>query len=292
MNALRSSGVLSLQLFLSLACSKDSGALPSPEEPAQGGSGGESPIAEPETPSEVDADAWLAADCPWPAEGRAAVSLTYDDSMPSQLAQAVPALDAHGLRATFYINTVSADAPWTRLLEKGHELGAHTPTHPCPESYGVPGGALEDYSLESFSLELDQDLEQLKRLGAPEPYTFAYPCGISWVGSEHDSYVPLIQERFLAARLAGPGKTTSEVDLHLVPGQFDLKTEAALTAVVDGAVSRGEWLALGFHGVGGDWLITDAAVHEAFLESLAARKDVWVAPFGEVAACVKNAQSD
>jgi hypothetical protein len=40
---------------------------------------------------------------------------------------------------------------------------------------------------------------------------------------------------------------------------------------------------MGFHGVGGDYLIVPAAAHKELVEYLKAHKDdIWVAPFGEV----------
>ncbi len=39
----------------------------------------------------------------WPGSYRAAVSLSFDDGLRSQLEVAVPILDRAGLRATFYL---------------------------------------------------------------------------------------------------------------------------------------------------------------------------------------------
>jgi peptidoglycan/xylan/chitin deacetylase (PgdA/CDA1 family) len=38
----------------------------------------------------------------WPAGHRGAVSLSYDDGLDSQLDLAVPALERHGFRGTFF----------------------------------------------------------------------------------------------------------------------------------------------------------------------------------------------
>lgn len=260
-----------------------------PDE-GEGGEGGAKPSeSDDETEAPVHV-AWLKEECPWPADGRAAVSLTYDDAMPSQLQKAAPALQAFGIRGTFFITTVNDDAPWKQLLADGHELAGHTQKHPCPSAYGTPAEPLETYTLESFAAELDEDVAQLERLGAPKPYSFAYPCGVSWVGEDKESYVPLIEERFSFARLAGPGTTKADVELFGVPAQFSLETAEELTGRVDTIVEKGEWLVLGFHGVGGDWLVTEEEAHRALLKNLAERSDVWVAPFGEVAACVKSHQ--
>ena len=72
----------------------------------------------------------------WPDGARAAVSLSYDDALPSQLDNAIPALDRHGLKGTFYL-ILSAESVRTRMddwraaARNGHELGNHSLFHPC-----------------------------------------------------------------------------------------------------------------------------------------------------------------
>ena len=78
-------------------------------------------LSEPETPIDTQ-------EAPWPDQNQAAISLTFDDGMASQLDIAVPMLDAHGLRATFY--PIAGDdyrqtlAPWQGVAEAGHEIGS------------------------------------------------------------------------------------------------------------------------------------------------------------------------
>src|SRR4029079_7277792 len=73
----------------------------------------------------------------WPQGAVGALSLTFDDGMPSQLERAVPVLNRLGLKATFYVNpnySVEWDkhAPeWRALIAQGHELSNHTDKHPC-----------------------------------------------------------------------------------------------------------------------------------------------------------------
>lgn len=44
----------------------------------------------------------------WPSGFKCAVSLTFDDGLPSQLKVAVPLLDRYGVKATFYVNPSAA----------------------------------------------------------------------------------------------------------------------------------------------------------------------------------------
>jgi peptidoglycan/xylan/chitin deacetylase (PgdA/CDA1 family) len=227
-------------------------------------------------------------DCDWP-EGQAAVSLTYDDSMPTQLSTAAPALAEHGLRATFFLTDVRTNqAPWKALLSEGHELAAHTFNHPCPAAAWVtPGNAAEDYDLARMETELDEQVALLKEMGQPEPLSYAYPCGISWVGDASQSYVPLVQERFHAARGVNSTMAGLSPDMSNVPAYFLSGTGEELIAKVEAAQAAGSWVVFGFHGIGGDWEITPTESHEALLQYLDDESEnIYVAPFGEVAQCL------
>ncbi|HTV22658.1 MAG TPA: polysaccharide deacetylase family protein [Polyangiaceae bacterium] len=232
----------------------------------------------------------------WPRGARAAVSLTYDDAVPTQR-RAASELERHGLRGTFFLTGSAPDlgasrARWRRLIEAGHELASHTMHHPCDCSHAwVPRGyTTQDYDLSRMGRELDETLELLAALGAPPPYTFAYPCGETRVGTPPASYVPLVAERFLAARGVEPRIADPWRDpLELVPAHDGAKSPEELVALVDRAVNEGGWLVLLFHGVGGDHLPVDAKAHHALAEHLARRSDaVWTESFGGVAAHVRQ----
>jgi peptidoglycan/xylan/chitin deacetylase (PgdA/CDA1 family) len=235
---------------------------------------------------------------PWPHDARAAVSLTYDDALDSQLANAVPALDERGLHATFFLTGASDSVKnsrdrWVAAAQTGHELAVHTMFHPCPKSYDwVPkGGALEDYTLERMAKELDESIALVRGLTSKNgPLTFAYPCGDSYVGEDHTSYTPLIAERFLAARgvtsgIAIPGT----VALTAVP-IVDTANQPGATLVdwVRKAEAQQGWVVFLIHGVGAQHLPIPLDSQRDLLDYLAKnKKTVWTAPFGEVAARVK-----
>ena len=75
----------------------------------------------------------VAADKPfqWPTGAKAAINLAYDDALPTQLDNAIPALDKYGLKGSFYL-TLSAEtvanrmADWRKAAINGHELANHT----------------------------------------------------------------------------------------------------------------------------------------------------------------------
>jgi len=69
----------------------------------------------------------------WPDGQRAAVSLTYDDGLDSQLDHVAPALDRFGFKATFFLTCENMEERvrgWEALAGRGHEIGDHTFHHP------------------------------------------------------------------------------------------------------------------------------------------------------------------
>jgi peptidoglycan/xylan/chitin deacetylase (PgdA/CDA1 family) len=231
----------------------------------------------------------------WPGGARAAVSITYDDAVPTQRLAAAE-LEHAGLRGTFFLTGTAPDlarqrGSWQRLLEAGHELASHTMHHPCDCSHDwVPRGfTTQDYDLPRMATELDQTLELLRSLGARPPFTFAYPCGETHVGTTPESYASLVAERFLAARGVEPRVADPERDpLTLIPAFDGAKTAEELLGLVDRAVAERGWLVVLFHGVGGDHLPVDRSAHAALARHLGSRRaEVWTERFGTVAAHVQ-----
>jgi sialate O-acetylesterase len=249
-------------------------------EPSGAGGGGAAPSMQP-----------AGGACARPA-GMAAVTLTYDDSLSSHLVTAAPALKAHALKATFFVTDVRGVTPgWAALKADGHELGAHTFNHPCPKvnTWVAAGKANEDYDALRMTAELDEQVALLKEMGQTEPLTFAYPCGIDWIGEDHQSYAPLAAERFSAARGVAPGLVKPGVNLGNVPATFSTGTAEQLIALADSAKTGGAWVVFGFHGVGGDHTPVTAEAHEALLAYLDEHKsEFYVGTFGELASCMSQ----
>ncbi|MGD0090129.1 MAG: polysaccharide deacetylase family protein [Planctomycetota bacterium] len=196
----------------------------------------------------------------WPAGIRAALSLSFDDGRWSQTANGFPLLDAHGVKATFYVTPRAVEQkpdPWRRAAANGHELGNHTVTHPCSGNFAwCRKNALEDYTLER--LERDEILganAALERLLGVRPVTFAYPCGQTYVGRGENvcSYVPLVAKHFLVGR-GFMGETANDpafCDLAQVPGiGLDGLTFEEMKTWLDGAVQQGSWLIFAGHDIG------------------------------------------
>lgn len=229
----------------------------------------------------------------WPPGKKAAVSLTYDDALTSQLDHAVPALDDHHLRGTFFLTEIArtqADR-WESLQRRGHELAAHTMRHPCDgsESWVKKGNALQDYDLTRMEAELKENVAFLQLLGAKRgPYTFAYPCGATWVGSSYESYTSVVKRHFLAARGTAPTFVVPATEsFDNAPSVSGDKNADELIRMVRGAEEDGVWLVLMFHGVGGDFMQVSLDAHEALLAYLEQHRDaIWTDTFLRVSSYV------
>ncbi len=237
----------------------------------------------------------------WPDGKTYCVTLTYDDGLPSQIEHALPQLKAANLKATFF-TPGGATYRWSqedvnKVREQGHELAGHTINHPCARKYDwvKPGNALEDYDDARMAKELDENLANLVNNGVKrEIATFAYPCGSTSIGEDKHSYIPLVKERFFAARGTKVGwdiPSKDEIDL------FDVKTLAGdqrdlafQLDQVNVARKKHGWLVFMFHGVGGDHLAISANDHKELLRFLQNDDSVWVATFQEAAAWVKSKQ--
>lgn len=264
----------------------------------------------------------------WPGGAVAAVTLTYDDGLDSQVAQVAPLLDTNGLKGTFFLSnfegvdhqwalpnlTSPLDArhlAWMAAGARGHELAGHTVNHPCNAAGKAPNYKLTDYTLPRMTAELDNGLLRMKRLGASEPFTFAYPCSSDTVGlgPAGTDYSSLVAARFFAARVSMAAiADPATVDLLKVP-QLDAggKTGDELKVMVDQAITRKGWLVLLFHGVGNEascagqglaympntctinYLTTSSAAHQALVTYLAVKKtEVWTGTFKQVAQHIRS----
>jgi len=144
----------------------------------------------------------------WPDGARGAVSLSFDDARPSQVANGIPIFSKHGVKATFYASLAGMHSrleDWKAAAQAGHEIGNHTVRHPCTGNFQWSGGeaALENYTIERIEEELLQAGTIIKEAVGVVPETFAYPCGQTQIGRGADvtTYVPVVSRLFKAGRL-------------------------------------------------------------------------------------------
>lgn len=194
----------------------------------------------------------------WPSGRRAAVSISFDDARPCQLDNAMPILNRHGVKATFYV-TLSTMMKrlddWKAITHHGHEIGNHSTRHPCSGNFlWSRGNALEEFTLESMAADIDNATEQITEHFGAKPRTFAYPCGQTFVnrGAHQRSYVPLIADRFIVGRGFNNEFITDPAycDLASVSGiDLDCKTIEQVMAGVTAAADTGAWLIFAGHSV-------------------------------------------
>ncbi len=241
----------------------------------------------------------LGATCAFaqPSPTKAIICLTYDDGMATHLSNAIPQLDAAGLKGTFYINSVKGQheaAAWMAAARQGHELGNHSVFHPCPAALGWPEDlTTEGYTIDRMIGEIAATDAILNLLDPGKPFrTYAYPCNNTLVGGR--SYKKALKASKLVRYARGGGDTGNCLitDFHAldrmeVPSFIagEQTTAADLINLAEKARQTKGLLVFQFHGVGGQWISISNETHQAFLDYLAQHKDeIWVATFGEAMA--------
>ncbi|MCR6663301.1 MAG: polysaccharide deacetylase family protein [Luteimonas sp.] len=235
--------------------------------------------------------AWAAEPFAWPDGQRAAVNLAYDDALDSQLDIAIPALDRHGLKGSFYL-TLGAQVvrvrmeEWRAAARNGHELGNHTLFHQCSASSEGREWVLPQHDLETTSVvQMREQIllgnAMLHALDGSTEFTFTAPCG-DWQAGD-GNYIDAVKDEFLGIKLVFGQMVEDMATLDpaatvaIAPVGF---SGEELIALVDEAARRGTMVAFTFHGIGGDHLQTSAEAHEALLAHLAAHPEVfWVDTF-------------
>jgi len=241
----------------------------------------------------------------WSGGAIAALSLTFDDGMQSQLEVGIPLLNRYGVRATFYVNP-QEDYPaqlagWRDAFLAGHEIGNHTVRHPCSQNFDwisdTGRASLEGMSWEEMGAEID---EAGRRIAAVIPeqgrVSFAYPCYQPFIGrgAGRRSYVPLVLTHCVAGR--GRGERANDpryCDLgYLWSWPCERMDGPHLIGLAEQVAAQGRWGIMTFHGIHQGHL----AVAEGDLEELCAylarnRSRIWVAPLAEIARYVADRQA-
>lgn len=181
-------------------------------------------------------------------------------------------------------------------MSDGHEIGNHTVTHPCTGHYpDMRFNALERYTLQMMAEELDGANRQIEQLLGVKPRTFAYPCGLKFVGHGVDvrSYVPLVAQRFVAGRgfLDEAANDPTICDLAQALGtDFDNQDFDTMKKAVDGATREGRWVIFVGHEIGPRaHQTTDAKALDTLLEYLKEpATGVWFGTVEEIATYVRH----
>src|SRR4051812_23102379 len=138
----------------------------------------------------------------WPQGHKAAMALTYDDALKSQLDFVVPQLDAAGLKGTFFLmgrQVGDQVERWRAVAASGHELGNHTVNHPCARgTYDMPSQyTSEAYSVDVLMTEIGVMNDFLQALDSRTAHSLATPCDQHIVGGQ-DYLAPLQQAHLVS----------------------------------------------------------------------------------------------
>lgn len=238
----------------------------------------------------------------WPNGAKAAVSLAYDDALPSQLDTAIPQLNAAGLKGSFYL-PLSADtipsrlADWRAAATQGHELGNHSLFHQCAKSlpnrdWVSPDRDLDQTPASRLVSEIRLGNAFLQAIDGKTQRTFTAPCTDQLAAGK--PYLPLLTQDFVAMKTT-VGDVVADMqrlNIHAVPVIAPSEvTGAQLINWVKAAGEKGTMVNFTFHGIGGDHLQISATAHAELLQFLAAHKDeYWTDTFLNLMLHVKAQQ--
>ncbi len=237
----------------------------------------------------------IQAQIQWPQNKKAAIVLTYDDGLPSQIQYVIPQLDKAGFSATFYLMgkmLKDIDIPvWREVSRKGHELGNHSVYHPCwakPESKrSEPCHALQCYSLKEMLLEVELMNAFLHAIDGKKERSYAYPCGKSVVGEEEIDYAkPMLEAGLVKSARSVYGGVVNKVEdirMEMAPVVVvnnKMKADELIPYVKEAITKQGICVFL-FHGVGDNFHYTiEAEEHQKLIDFLVGNKDkLWVDTF-------------
>ena len=233
------------------------------------------------------------SDFSWPNNYQAAVSLSYDDALQSQLKYAIPALDRFGFKASFYLTLSSIGAlqnieQWRKAASNGHELGNHTLYHACSKSipgrdWVAPENDLDKKTMSQMINEVNVANGFLQAIDGKSQRTFTVPCGDT--KTLDGDYVEAVRDQFVAVKGHNP-QYPKKFDLLLVPNGSDIET---LIEFVEQAKSQNGIANILFHGIEEDHLSVSHQVHNQLLSYLAKnRQTLWVDSYFNIMAHVKS----
>ena len=243
---------------------------------------------------------WAAACLPahaqfkWPEGKQAALALTYDDALHSQLDVAIPQLDAAGFKGTFFLDgdiTPADMLRWRKVQRAGHELGNHSLFHPCPRAM-LPDRKnyfTENYDVDRMLGEISAMNSVLFGIDGAGKRTYSVPCSQMLLGGV--DYTEALGRSGLVkyARTGGDAYKSvipdpRTINPFQVPswGPVDHPDGKALIAYAQRVRDAKGLGVLQFHGTGGDYLEVTKDAHRELLDWLRNHPEVWVATFQDV----------
>ena len=219
----------------------------------------------------------------WPDNKKGAVSITFDDGLTSQISLAIPALDARGLKGTFFVVTDWAgywntwDA-WRSAAAEGHEIGSHTLSHAHLPTLSLAGMQNE---MQGAKTVIETQIPSEKCL------TIAYPFG-----EFNNSVEATAQNIYIAARGVQCALNNELSDFYNL-GACSLEYGNDIYAQTNAAEQQGKWLVTFFHSMDGGsdgWGPLHISDLTSYLD-FARTKNLWLGDFGSIAKYIKERES-
>lgn len=240
---------------------------------------------------------------PWPEGKKMAISLTFDDARMTNPKEGTDLLDKYNAKATFFIvpSNVEKDlANWKKAVANGHEMGNHSIVHPCSGNFPWSRErALETYTMDDMREELLEANRQIKNLLGVTPTTYAYPCGLTYLGrgKNTESFVPLIDELFLAGRTwrdEAPADPNYGDLAKLTGMEMDGKDFEEILPLIQQAARDSQWLILAGHETkeSGNQTTRLATLEKIIKYAQDPANGIWLAPMNTIAEYVKNKRAE
>jgi peptidoglycan/xylan/chitin deacetylase (PgdA/CDA1 family) len=233
---------------------------------------------------------------PWWHNHAGAVSVSFDDGYSTQVTNAVPLLNARGLKGTFFLIPSDMQVTWDQwrqVAAQGHEIGSHTVTHPDLGLTSLSDSDLR-YELSESQRVINQNIPSQSCI------SLAYPGNVS------NSHVQAVtSEYYIAARGGWAWEEGGDLNFYedVVPcpeapdisfgsckavNFYNVAGDSGpyavpisnLDAKLDTAIAYHAWYSTYFHTIPDETYYIDYLA--TFLDHIVAR-NLWMATFGEVA---------
>ena len=224
----------------------------------------------------------------WAGFRKAATSFTFDDGAPSHVSDGAPTFDKYGYKATFHLVT-NWNPNWSgfqTLANNGHEIASHSSSHPTTMN------GEEASSKQAIEKQITQNYGCL---------TVAYPnCNVPNESS--------VLQNYIAGRICngswqgisdnmgknGPSNW-AKVPAIMTGDQGSINSTNGFTSEMQKVIQSGGWVMFLTHGFSGKnngsatYSPTDLnAIDGALQWAKQNDKDIWVAPFRNVAMYIKE----
>jgi peptidoglycan/xylan/chitin deacetylase (PgdA/CDA1 family) len=201
----------------------------------------------------------------------AAVSLTFDDALTSQVDVAIPLLDRYNLKGTFFLLLSNIRPEWSsnwefwrKAVANGHEAGSHSITHPLLSKVQDPRRVQE---------EIEGSADRIQEGTGVRPTAFAYP---------ESDFNDAVRRKVLAIY------AFDRADCR-VWGGAGFRVEDGIRHL-EQAVEKKEWFYCMLHGVGETtWGPIDPTIFEGLASYLDSHRDrIWTDTYSRVGSYVRK----